>query len=464
MPALLTAAATAAAALSTWTGPIGVPAGDPPLAAVPAPAAGGGALIVRGQSYTALPYLSGTPSLTVQRMSAAGAFGRVSAVRGAVLVRSRPRSDGGDDLLVWRLDTKDRTRGRLALVRATAAGALRTLWTAPEPSDTRGDVARDARGRYAIAYINGGSEPDGRQTVRVVTSADGRRFTRPRALSREGRAVRFALPTSVGVAVGPHGAPIAVLTQFVRSAPPGRTTALQARANGTIVTRWALGRADGTVSTEQAPDGRVAVLVHDSGIEGEFGECVGDGRGRHVSATASTAGARAFPPLRDLADQKTYCPDGGAPRLLALPGDAFAVVFGAIDVPGQPGDVRVAPTTADRSAGFAQATTVWPGLQLAGAAADPRDGTLVVALQHADAHGYGQGVSIATRAPDGRADPRPHRHRRAHRAGRRARRARARRGARRCQWAWGPFHGLAVAERMPPFPRRRPQAGRAESR
>jgi hypothetical protein len=409
MPALLTAAA-AAAALTTWTGPIGVPAGEPPLAAVPAPS-GGGALIVRGLSSAALPSVGRTPTLTVQRMSAAGAFGRVSTLRRTVLVRDRPRADGGDDLLVWRLGARgptDLSGGRLALVRATATGALRTLWTAPATTDARADVARDAHGRYALAYPGHG-DGKGRQSVMVVTSADGRRFTRPRALSREGRAVRFALTTDVGVAVGPRGAPIAIVSQFARAGRadglPGRTTALRARANGTVVARWALGRADGLIATEQAADGRVAVLVHDTGITTEHGECTSDGQGRHVSATASTPGARDFPPLRDLESQTSYCPDGGAPRLLALRGDAFSVVFGAIDAAAPRGDVRVASTTADPRAGFAAATTVWPGLQLAGATVDRRDGTLVAALQAPDRYGQGRGVSIAARTADGTLSP-----------------------------------------------------------
>jgi hypothetical protein len=402
---LALSAASAALALPagaqalTVNGPFGVPAGTRPLAAVPAPS-GGAVLLVRGARAQDPTSFSGIDTLTVQRVDAEGRGAGAAGTISGLLLRDRPRPDGGDDLLIEQ-PTADRAGpARLVLARASADGHLRTLWRSQHPiADLDADVARDAAGRLSIAW-----HESTRTTVRVkiATSAGGSRFTAPRTLrDARGAALTFtdALYTQdMAVAVGHDGDPVVALAQYAKG---NRTLVLRARRDGTVTGRQLFAGAGGLVISQQTPGGRIGLLIHDTGIEGEWGECVGDGQARKVFATTAEPNGRAFHQLRPLDQQSAYCPDGGAPVLVAGAGDQLVVAFGAIDDARQPADVRVAWSSP--GAGFGPPATVWPGAQLTGLVADPRDGTLIAALEDPDRHlfGPGQGVSLTTRAPDG---------------------------------------------------------------
>lgn len=396
---LTTLAAPAAAGALTWSGPFAVPPGDPPVAAIPAPD-GDSTLLIRGTRLVVPGLTSGTEALTAQRVSGTGRLIGVPArLAGALLIRDRPRPDGGDDLLVSLPGGREAIgAGRLALLRAGADGRLRTLWRSPHTiANPRADVARNGAGRFVIAWPQRNGV---KLHINVVTSADGRHFTAPRALrsARRGLPLELTSFESIGVAVGPGGAPIVAVAQ---SAAGGSTVVLQARRDDVVTRRQTFAGATGLLTTEQTPGGRIGLVIHNTGIEGEWGECVGDGRPRKVYATSAEPRSGRFHGLQQLNEQQAFCPDGGAPRIFAGAHDQLVLAFGAIADGQRSSDVRVAWSSPGH--GFGLASTIWPGVQLAGIAADPRAGTLVAALQGPDPQlfGPGQGVSIAARAPDG---------------------------------------------------------------
>jgi hypothetical protein len=353
-----------------------LPLGDRVLQAVGTP--DGSVLLVRGESTG--PYTSPDAALTIQRVT--GATAATTATRaGSALVAFRPTSDGSADLLAF----STRQGGRLTLLHLAPDGRLSRRWTSPAGAGTAADVARDARGRVVVAWTQRGR-------VRVVRSADGRTFSAPRTVRASARSI--ASVAWVAAAIDRSGRPVLVATRV------GRTPATD------VLTLDRLGRAlrratlavQGIPQTTQTAGGRIGIVVHDTGIEGEEGECVSDGRPRHVWATAiEPHGSRPHKPA-ELARQRAYCPSGGAPYLLAGPRNQLLVVVGAI--PDAQPTPRASISWSAPGHGFAVPYRVWGETLLAGAAVDPRDGSVIAALQQPD-NANGHGVALHRRTPAG---------------------------------------------------------------
>lgn len=359
---------------------------DRPLSAIGTP--GGGALVVSGTRPN--PYDSGDV-ITVRRYSATADPAAVATLGKAQLLDERASTK--DDLLLVRLNAVGLVSlGRLQLVKLSADGRLRTVWSAPGLSSATATLARDGRGRVAVAWLTGPAGNAGQPIVRLATSRDGRTFSNARTVRQRGGKPLGA--GALALALDRHGAPV---LSIVRSGRPGATTVARISARGTVLSSQRFSTVSGTPSMAQTASGRIALLVHDTGIEGEIGECVGDGSPRRVWAAVAEPGSTRFGAPASLNTQRAYCGDGGAPELLTAPGNAFVVAFGAIPDGTAVPEVRVA--TAAPGAGFADAPVVWPGHGLAGAAIGPRDGSLVVALDGNPLLSARQGADGALAAP-----------------------------------------------------------------
>jgi hypothetical protein len=323
------------------------------------------------------PYENAGP-LTVRRIAPDGAVAVTATRLDTQLLEDRPDATGGDDLLVLKRPAT------VQLLRLTPDGRLRTTWTAPGRAAGTGALARDARGRLALAWLTPGNG------LRVATSPDGRTFSRAHAVG----AKAIGAVADLAVAVGAGGDPVIAVSRFTA------TDVLTTTRTGAITGRQHLAHAHGLVATAQTAGGRLGLLIHDTGIEGEQGECVQDGQPRRVWATVAEPRTGRFRAPRRLESQRAYCPDGGAPSLLAGPREQLVVAFGAIP----DGDATRTPRTdvawASDGRPFGPAFTVWPGLGLADAALDPRDGSVVAALTYPDSY-HGHGVTVSERAPDG---------------------------------------------------------------
>ena len=391
-----------AARATTWGPPEPLPGSTAPLAIVPAP--GGGELVLRGIGPHN-PYAGAADTLvTIQRVAGDGALGKLQTLPGEKLLRERPTAGGGADLLLFAPVDRPGTYGygTLRLARVSAAGRVTTLWRSGKGATTdTADLGRDAHGRLALAWFVD-------RNVRVVTSRDGTRFSAAHTLRERGakRAVDVRSILALAVALRPGGDPVVALTEYdVKLPAGGRTRVLTASAAGTVTRTQ---RFDGVIGLPQlvaTPGGRLGLVVHDTGIEGDFGECVADGHPRRISATTAEPGSGRFRPMTTLNEQTTYCEDGGAPVLMAGLRDQLIVAFGAVPSTARTGTppsisptVEVAWSSAGQAFGAPVAT--WPGYHLRAAAIDPRDGGVVAGLA-APFQDFGRGVYVGRRPPAG---------------------------------------------------------------
>jgi hypothetical protein len=374
-----------AAAAFTWSAPQPLTGPGPVIASVPR--ADGSTLLAFGQRSGPG---QGPGSLFLQRLRPNGDVETATTLGQVMVVAQRPAPTGGVDLLVLEGSSRARnTTGTLALLRLSTALKPRRLWAA-ERATSLADFGRSALGGYAIAWYD-------RAGLHVVTSPDGRAFTQPRVLPKAVPQGRFGpLVTDLGVGVDRAGAAVVALTL---NASPGRAELLTVSRAGRVVRRQEARGVEGLVQVEQTRGGRVGVLVHDTGVAGEAGECVGDGSPRRVWATAAEAAGGGFRPLRKLNEQSAYCGDGGAPLLVAGPGEALTAVWGAL----RDATPETHVAQARKGAGFPAGALAWPGYAFGrAAAADPAGGVLV-ALQHPGVQ-LPRGVLVARRAPGGAAE------------------------------------------------------------
>jgi hypothetical protein len=311
LAAVLTLAAFAAPAAAET---VPLPPGDPVLQAIGTP--DGSVLLVRGA--TTGPYTSPNDALTVQRVT--GRVASTTATRaGAALAAFRAAADSSADLLAYStpgaLD-----RGRLTYLHLAPDGRLSRRWTSPAGAGSEADLARDAHGRVVVVWSQGGR-------VRLVRSADGRTFSAPRTVHAGGRIV--ASVGWVAAAIDRAGRPVLVATHVGRTPA---TDVLTLDRFGRALRRDALA-GQGIPQTAQTASGRIGIVVHDTGIEGEEGECVADGERRRVWATALEPHGSRPHRLAELSSQRAYCPDGGAPDLLVGRLDQLLVAFGSIPDP-----------------------------------------------------------------------------------------------------------------------------------
>ena len=254
------------------------------------------------------PYSSGTQA--VVRVPG----GKRSSYSDTFVLDSVRRGDGGVDLLVRR--GSDITKpGDLILRRVMPSGRVYDLWSVRSGA-TKGALAR-GRGRTVVAW------PDGSR-LRIVVRPDGGLPTRPRT-------ARLGLHGYDGVdVIEDRGGRLVVAVASFRT---GLIVA-SITTRGRILQRQVRKGVDGLVRIAMTARGRVGVLVEDTGIEGDGGECVGDGRGRHIRVVQRAAGAARFGAAQTVESPPFGCGATGA-LLLATPNEGFAVVYqgGSYDRP-----------------------------------------------------------------------------------------------------------------------------------
>ena len=103
----------------------------------------------------------------------------------------------------------------------------------------------------------------------------------------------------------------------------------------------------GLVELAVTRGGRVGVLVQDTGIEGDGGECVGDGQGRHIPVRGARARSVRFGSTQTIESPKFGCGSTGA-SLRALPSNGLAVLYqgGSYDFPPLLARAATAPSGA----------------------------------------------------------------------------------------------------------------------
>jgi hypothetical protein len=250
--------------------------------------------------------------------------------------------------------------------------------------------------------------PFGRPVLRLATSANGHRFAPTRPLNG-------VLPSwlatedigyvsSLGIALGAGGSPVVALTAWHR--PRGALVVASLTRAGRVRERTVTRGVEGLVTVRATPTGRVGVLVYDTGIEGEGGECVGDGDPRRVWAAVREPATTAFGPARRLDSLPFVCAAAGA-QLVEGPGGRLAILWGtAEDFPG-PGGVTQGPTIrlaqAPPGAPFGAAATVLRDVALRSATFDA-SGAIAVAVTQPDdpSGGPSSGPLLVRRiGPDG---------------------------------------------------------------
>ncbi len=366
MAGALACASAPTAAAQTWSSPLAIPAarsGEPSALAVDRD---GDAIVVWGTEVR--QGLPGTLTIDVVR---ARDGKRTRWQRRASLLLDTARSAAGDvDVLV---QEGSASPYRLLLFRAGRDGRVRRLWStrthvAAGGFGTKGQVARRGS-RVAVAWL---------------AARSGKRFApvRLRLATGSGDALHThtvggALPRwvdnhlgyvhSSDLAIDASGAPVIAFTARRMLARKVLVLATLA-ANGHVRTRQLSPGVEGLVTMRTTRSGRIGVLVEDTGIQDDFGECVTDPTPRRLSAAVRERGARTFGVLQLLATPPYSC-YGTDGRLVAGPDDRLAVVWGTAPEarPALP-TVQLAAAPAGRP--FAPPATLATGLLLRSAAHD----------------------------------------------------------------------------------------------
>jgi hypothetical protein len=332
---LLCVPATAGAAFAP---PLSLPAsgGETPRA-IALGAGGRGVLITQD---------GGPPNSTATQSAITFPAGKRSTFDDTTILDSVARQDGGVDLLVRRGSDLGK-RADITLRRVLPTGKIYDLWSV-RTAATRGALAR-GRDRTFVAWPEGSS-------LEIVTRPDGGIPTHPHTASL---GLRGYDDLDLGVDAGGR------LVAAVTSSRLGLVVA-SLRSTGTVLRRQVSSKVDGLVQVAVTNGGRVGVLVQDTGIEGDFGECVADGAGRHVYAVLRAHGATSFGSVQTIASPPFGCGSTGA-LIRALPGDGFAVRYqgGSYDHP----PLLAQAATAASGHRFGTPVTV---------ASDARDDTAVV--------------------------------------------------------------------------------------
>jgi hypothetical protein len=280
--------------------------------------------------------------------------GRRTTFVHTTILASVNRDGGGVDLLVRRGGDPTR-RAQLTLRRVLPDGRILDLWS----HDSRASVGALARrGQRTVAiWVEGSklltnSRPDGGLPTPARTVALGLHDVTDLALGIDARG-RVTV-----AAMTPRGLVVAALT-------------LRGRVLRSQTYRAARGLLDMAVTFA----GRVGVLIEDTGIEGDTGECVSDGQGRHIRAVVREPLAARFGALQTIESPPLDC--GGGALLRALPKDGLTAIYqgGSYDHP--PLLARIA--TAARGHRFGAPSTILPDAR-ADTAVVTNGGELVVGL------------------------------------------------------------------------------------
>jgi hypothetical protein len=195
------------------------------------------------------------------------------------------------------------------------SGRVLDLW-ATSSSATEGALARGSDRTVAL-WAEGA-------WLRTITRPDGGLPTRVRAVPLSLRGV-----VDLGLTLDARGR----LTAAVATGRDGLVVAALTR-RGAVVRRQRYRAATGLVHMAVTAGGRVGVLIEDTGIEGEGGECVADRGGRHIRAITRAPRAERFGALQLVESPPFGCGSGGA-LLRALPADGLVAIFqgGSYDHP-----------------------------------------------------------------------------------------------------------------------------------
>jgi hypothetical protein len=224
------------------------------------------------------------------------------------LLDSAQRKDGGVDLLV-------RRGSDLTLRRLKANGKAYDLWSVKTTSG-RAALARGAN-RTVVAWREG-------TTLRLVTRPDNGIPSKPRI-------AHLALPSVADLALA-----VDVSNRLVAAVSTKQSGLILASltARGTVLQRQVFKKVSGLLSAVVSTHGRVGVLIEDTGIVGDGGECVADSGGRHVRVAMRERKAKRFRDVQTIESPPFGCGSTGA-ILRAGPKDIFALLFqgGSVDLP-----------------------------------------------------------------------------------------------------------------------------------
>jgi hypothetical protein len=322
---------TPASAGAAFTAPVSIPlAGNDSPVALAFAGEGSGAVVTQR---------AGGPGGDMQSVISLPAAKRTTFAD-SVLLDSARRQDGGVDLLVRH--TADLTkRGDIILRRVLTSGRVLDLWSV-RTAATRGALARGTD-RTIVAW------PEG-STLRLMTRPDRGVPSRPR-IARVGLKGYI----DVDLAIDHRGRPVTAVSQ-----PRGGVVLASLTPHGaTVRERQVAAGATGLLEIAVTAAGRVGVLAEDTGIKGDGGECVSDGRGRHIRVVVREPGKARFGAVQTIESPHFGCGSGGA-LLRALPGDRLTVLYqgGSYDFPpllaraatAAPGRSFGAPATLARDA------------------------------------------------------------------------------------------------------------------
>jgi hypothetical protein len=298
----LSAPATAAAAFAP---PTSIPATGSETPRAIAAADGRGVLVTQD---------GGPPYSVATQHTITFPGGQRETFADTAILDSVARQDGGVDLLVRR-GSDPLKRAEITLRRVLPSGKIYDLWST-RTSAVSGALAR-GKDRTYVAW------PEG-STLRLVTRPDG-------GIPSHEHTARVTLHgvSDLDLAVDARN-------RLVASATTSHSGLVVAslRSTGTVLRRQSYPAVSGLVQTAVTRHGRVGVLAEDTGIEGDFGECVGDGEGRHIRVLVREPGASRFGGAQTIESPPFGCGSGGA-LIRALPADALAVVYqgGSYDFP-----------------------------------------------------------------------------------------------------------------------------------
>ena len=265
------------------------------------------------------------------------------------------RADGGVDMLVR---TEDPLRHpQLAVRRLRPSGRLYGPIIFTDVDASVGAIAR-GRDRTAFAWSQG-------RRLRLHSLIDGVIASKTYTV-----ALAAGRPTDLALGIDGRGR----LTLAAMTARGLVVAAIDRR--GKVLRRQVFSRVAGLVSIAVTPGGRVGVLVEDTGIEGDAGECVADGAGRHVRAVVRESLARSFGAPQTIESPPFGCGSGGA-LLRATRGEGLTAIYqaGSYDLP----PLRVKRAVAPRGQRFGAPLATLDDAR-SDTAVVTKDGQLVIGL------------------------------------------------------------------------------------
>ena len=312
------------------------------------------------------------------------------------------RPDGGVDVLLSsHRDNRAQTQ-RLAVVRITRDGGARRVWS----QRTGTGIARIAAGpsgASAVLWTDAGPRHGGvsQPILRVAVAPRGGRFGPARTL----RGVLSAGLLSegyffdVGLAVDSRDRLLVALPIWRKAG--GILVLASLRGDGALVTRQALPGPEGLVHVATAPSGRAAVLVEETGIEGESGECVSSHVPRQVWAVLRAPGADRFAAPQALERRPLECAAVRAQLVMAATGRAVVLWGTAPETDPPPGPtIRMAEAAPGEP--FGTPVTAPFGPMLGSAAFRAGEELTVATLAPSDLlQPYRGPRSVVTRSVDG---------------------------------------------------------------